>query len=127
MTTPTPDDDGQRTRPFADLLRELDKGRVHSELSEKLQELIEAVMDVRKPGTIQLTVKVVAAKGDAMAEVSSTVAVKIPRVARTSIFFVTDDANLSRTNPDQPYLPLSGVPGDGDTTSTTVEQTRSAR
>jgi len=122
--TDTPDE--RQTRPFADTLRELDKGRVHGELSEKLQELIEAVMDVKKPGTLQLTVKVNAAKGDAMVEVSASVAAKIPRTARTSIFFVTDEHNLSRSNPSQPSLPLQGLPSDGES-RTSTDTIRSAR
>jgi hypothetical protein len=115
MTSDDVDKDARRTRPFSDVLRELDKGRVHTELSERLQEVIEAVMGVRKSGTVQLTLKVDAAKGDAMVEVVASVAAKKPRVARTSMFYVDDEHNLSRTNPDQPFLPLSGVPGDGAT------------
>lgn len=127
MSQTDTDADDRRTRPFADLLRELDKGRVHTELSDQLQKVIEAVMAVRKPGTVQLTLKIEAAKGDEMVEVLATVAAKTPRVARTSVFFVDDEHNLSRHNPSQPFLPLSGVPGDGDQSTPTAETTRSAR
>lgn len=106
---PTPDE--RRTRPFADVLRELDKGRVHTELSDKLQELLAAVLDVRKPGTLQLTVKVTPIKSESMVEVTASVAAKTPKAARTSVFFVTDSHNLSRDNPQQPALPLTGLPG----------------
>lgn len=120
------DKDARQTRPFADTLRDLDKGRVVAELGDKLQELIEAVMQVRKPGTLQLTLKVNAAKGDDMVEVTASVAAKTPRTARTSVFFVTDEHNLSRSNPSQPSLPLQGLPSDDDARPST-ESVRSAR
>jgi len=117
--------DDQQTRPFADTLRDLDKGRVHADLSEKLQELVESVLLVRKPGTVQLTLKVEPAKGgEDMVTVLATVATKVPRTARASTFFVTDDHNLSRSNPQQPSLPLAGLPSDADTTT---EARRAAR
>ena len=127
MTEPDPDPTDRQTRPFADVLRELDKGRVHNELSEKLQELLEAVMTVRKPGTVALQLKVEAAKGEDMVTVLATVVTKVPRTARTSTFWVTDDHNLSRSNPTQPYLPLAGVPGDGAAQPPADETRRSAR
>ena len=124
MTEPA-DEGGRRTRPFADTLRELDKGRVHAELSERLQEVIEAVLDVRKAGTVQLTLRVDATKGGDMVEVLATVAAKKPRVARASMFFVDDEHNLTRANPNQPVLPLTGLPGGGE--NRPADTTRSAR
>lgn len=112
---PAPDPEA-RTRPFADVLRELDKGRVHTELSDKLQELIVAVQDVRKGGTIQLTIKVDSAKADGMVEVSANVATKTPRRARTSVFFVDDEHNLHRNDPRQLVVPGLAAVGDADTT-----------
>lgn len=118
--TPAAPDPEARTRPFADVLRELDKGRVHSELSDGLQELIAAVQDVRKGGTIQLTLKVDAAKADGMVEVSATVAKKTPRRARTSVFFVDDEHNLHRNDPRQLVMPgLAAVDGADTTRSAT--------
>lgn len=121
--TITSDSEARRTRPFADLLRELDKGRVHNELSEKLQELVEAVMTLRKPGTVQLALRIDAGKGDDMVELTAAVTTKVPKQARTSVFFVDDEHNLSRNNPHQPYLPLSGVPGDGVDQPTAEQRT----
>lgn len=112
-TPPAPDPE-VRTRPFADVLRDIDKGRVHGELSTRLQELIAAVQDVKKDGTIQLTIKVGAAKADGMVEVSATVATKVPRRTKTSIFFVDDEHNLHRDNPRQTVIPGLASVGDGD-------------
>lgn len=103
----------RQTRPFADLLRELDKGRVHTELSSQLQELVETVMDVNKGGTVTLTVKVSPTKAAETVEVQATVKAVLPKTQRASLFFVSDDFNLTRDNPHQPFLPLAGVPGDG--------------
>lgn len=112
--TPPPDTDERRTRPFADTLRDFDRGRVHTELSEQLQTLVEAVMDVGKAGTLALTVKVTPTKAEDTVEVTAVVAAKPPKATRASIFYVSDDHNLTRDNPRQPFLPLAGVPGDGD-------------
>ena len=126
MTDQPDEAEDRQTRPFADTLRDLDKGRVHTELSEKTQELIEAVLLVRKAGTVQLTLKVEPAKGsEDMVTVLATVAAKVPRTARASTFWVTDDHNLTRSNPVQPQLPLAGLPSDVDTTTETTR--RSAR
>ncbi|MEI4273898.1 hypothetical protein TEK04_19430 [Klenkia sp. LSe6-5] len=122
----TPAAEDRQTRPFADTVRDLDKGRVHTEMSEKLQELVDAVMQVRKAGTLQLTLKVEPAKGEDMVTVLASVAVKVPRTARASTFFVTDEGNLSRSNPQQPSLPLAGLPSESDTT-TAAESARRAR
>lgn len=108
---PSPPAAELRTRPFADTLRELDKGRVHAELGERLQEVLAAVMDVRKAGVIQLTIKLNPSKAPDMVEVSGVVTAKTPRAGRTSMFFVDDEHNLTRDNPHQPALPLTGLPG----------------
>lgn len=113
---PAPDDD-RTTRPFADVLRELDKGRVHTELSDRLQEVLAAVMDVRAKGTIQLTITVAPSKAAEMVEVSAQVTAKKPRASRTSMFFVDAEHNLRRDNPNQPALPLTGLPGGAADTS----------
>ena len=99
----------KQTRPFADVLAELSKGRVHAEASAKLQELIAAVADVRKGGTLTLQVKVTPDKGTEMIRVSATVASKIPIRDRESLFFVDDQHNLTRDNPNQPHLPMQVV------------------
>lgn len=121
-----PDDAGRTTRPFADVIRDIDKGRLHAELSDKTQELIAAVMDVRKAGTIQVTIKVEPSKASGMVEVSATTATKTPKTSRTSMFFVDSDHNLRRDNPDQPTLPLRGLPGGTDAADT-ANDARSAR
>jgi hypothetical protein len=105
MPEPT-DKAGGRTRPFADVLRELDKGRLHAELSAQLQDVIAAVVDTRKPGSVSVTLKVSPDRADGMVRVAAGRTAKVPQRDRESLFYVTDDHNLSRDNPIQPTLPL---------------------
>ncbi len=107
--TATPPDDPARVRPFADVLHELSKGRVPSEASTKLQELIAAVADVRKAGTLTVKIRVVPDKGTEMIRVSAAVDCKVPTRDRESLFFVDDEHNLVRDNPNQPHLPIQIV------------------
>lgn len=107
MTEPT---DG-RTRPFADVLSDLDRGHVHTELSEQLQALIARVVETGKPGslTLQIGVKPMP-KTDGQVIVSNKIAVKRPESdRRDAIFFVDDENNLTRDDPRQQALPLRGI------------------
>lgn len=114
-STESPDDDVQ-TRPFADLLQSLNKGRVHSELSDQLQQLVAAVRETGKKGSISLTLTIAPVpKSDGLYDVADNVVMKAPRPARkSSFFYATDEANLVRNNPNQDELPgLRGVGSDG--------------
>jgi len=102
-----------QTRPFADVLLELAKGRVHNEASIALQDLVEAVQSTGKKGSVTLTVVVAPSKAEGQVEVTAEVKPKPPRsTPPTSLFFITSDHNLSRTNPEQPHLPMRGLPVD---------------
>lgn len=106
----------RHARPFAEFLREQRSGTTHDELSQGLNDLLEAVSETGKAGQITLTVKVKpAAKGNhSMVSVADTVAVKLPQGERgEAIFFIDDDFNLTRDNPNQPSLPLREVPKAG--------------
>jgi ABC-type thiamine transport system ATPase subunit len=106
VTAPQPDDPG-RTRPFADVLIELNRGKTHAELSRALQDVIAAVRDTGKPGKLAFALAVKPARADGMVEITDQVAVKLPAYDRpASMFFVTDDANLSRNDPRQTELDL---------------------
>lgn len=59
------DDDGPVIRPFADFLREQSRGTTHDELSETPHTLIARVVDTRKKGSLQLTIRVEPLKDDA--------------------------------------------------------------
>ena len=97
-------------RPFMDLLREHRAGLTHDELTEALNELVGAVVEERKKGT--LTIKLtISPKGDGTVEVADEVTMKAPkRTKGSSLFFVTPDNNLERQDPRQNALPLREVP-----------------
>jgi hypothetical protein len=105
--TSTSDDEAVQTRPFADVLQSLNKGRVHSELSDALQQLVAAVKETGKKGSISLTLTVAPVpKSDGLFDVADNVVLKAPKPARKSSFFYADDeANLVRNNPNQDELP----------------------
>lgn len=111
-TENTTDDEGARqVRPFADFLLDLAAGSIHTELSEELVTLVEAVRATGKKGSLQLTLAVatVGANHDAL-QVTARVTAKPPASdPQSSIFFPDHDGNLRRDNPAQPRLPLSAV------------------
>lgn len=117
MTDTPHDDSGEdahaQTRPFADVLVTLNRGRTHAELSEQLQRLVEAVEDTGRAGSITLQVKVSKSKAAGMLELLDTVKVTLPKHDRAvSLFFADDDHNLVREDPRQPPLPLRDVSAD---------------
>jgi hypothetical protein len=105
MPEPTDKTEG-RTRPFAAVLQDLDKGRLHAELSAQLQDLIAAVVDTRKAGSLTVTLKISPDRAEGMVRVAAGRAAKVPQRDRESLFYVDDQHNLSRDNPTQPTLPL---------------------
>jgi hypothetical protein len=112
MAPPT---DDEQTRPFAAVLAEIGGGRLHARLSDKLAELTAAVAATGKKGQITLTIKVEpVAKGDHEAlRVQGTVGCRIPEgddASPVSVFYASDSGALTRDNPNQPQLPLVGLP-----------------
>lgn len=108
MKTPT-----RHARPFAEFLHEQRNGHAAVELSEALNELIDAVAEFGKSGSLTFTVKLTpAGSGDVKSVlVSDVITVKAPTGARAeSVFFVDSDRNLTRQNPMSPSLPLREVP-----------------
>ncbi|HEY3021859.1 MAG TPA: hypothetical protein VGJ32_16790 [Solirubrobacteraceae bacterium] len=98
-------------RPFASWLQDQRGGGLHGELSDALAELVAAVREHDKGGSLTLTVKV-APNGESVM-VSDDVKVTPPKPARgASLFFADHQGNLSRRNPAQPELPLREVPAD---------------
>lgn len=104
MTDQPSEDQEPQVRPFAAFLQETNKGRTHSELSDRLHELIGAVVETGRKGTLTLQVTVEHTKNAADNQLSVTEQVKLalpkPDV-RTSIFFADSEGNLTRTDPDQ--------------------------
>lgn len=100
--------DGGNVKPFAAVLQEMNKGRTHTELSTALQDVVMAVLATHKKGTVTLQIDISKSKAMGMVELTDTVKVKLPEADRsTSMFYVTDDGNLTREDPKQMSLPLA--------------------
>lgn len=124
MPDQTTEPDDRTVRPFAAFLQEQSGGRTHEELSVKLHDLIEAVQETGKGGslTLKIDVRPIPGAGKRTLTVTDAVAAKVPKPDRQkSIFFVTDDGNLSRNDPTQPVLT-----GLREVDNTTTKQLRSA-
>jgi hypothetical protein len=95
--------------PFASWVQEQRGGLLHSELSEKLAEVVAVVNDLGKPGTLQLTIAISPASGVKGAVViSEKVVAKPPEPDRdASLFYADQQGNLSRRDPRQPELPFA--------------------
>lgn len=98
-------------RPFTDILRELGAGETADDLTAKLAEVVEAVMDTRKIGEITISLKI-KPNGDAGVIVAETIKSKVPEKARgDTVFFATSGGSLVRQDPRQKDLPLHQVSG----------------
>ncbi|GFH36588.1 hypothetical protein [Streptomyces pacificus] len=125
MTDQHDAEDEKTVRPFAAFLQEQSGGQLHDELSSRLHDLIEAVIETGKAGSLSLKVDVkpIAGTDGRTLTVTDAVTTKVPRIERPkSIFFVTDDGNLSRTDPRQPV-----ITGLREVEPTPVKQLRSAQ
>lgn len=99
-----------RTRPFAAVFGELNRGRTATEAATALQELVSAVTDTGRKGTMTITITVAPTGAGGAVQLSDDIKVKRPSFDRAaSLFYVTDDGNLSRSDPNQIPLPLAGV------------------
>lgn len=101
----------KQIRPFADWLTEQRGGITHTELSEALNAVAEGVLEHGKAGSVTLVVTVKpAGTADHQVVVLDDVKVKVPVGTRpSSLYFVSEDANLTRSDPRQPMLPLREV------------------
>jgi hypothetical protein len=107
MAESTPDtEETTSAQDFLVFLSGVNKGRTAKELGEKLQELVAAIQNTGKPGTLNLkiTVKKAGKNGDALI-VTDEVLVKAPKLSRPeSIFFPDSEHNLVRNDPNQPSM-----------------------
>lgn len=106
--------DERHVRPFADWLHDQGRGVLAAELSDRLNELVEAVALHGKAGSLTLVIKVApAGKNGHTVVVSDEVKSKLPEGDREdSIFFVDEHCNLTRHDPRQQSLPLREVDRD---------------
>lgn len=86
--------------PFAEFLDGIDRGRVSDEAAAKLAELVEAVTDTGRKGTLTLSIVVEPWKGsDANVEVTASASLKKPAPNHGGVFFVGPRYQLSRDDP----------------------------
>jgi hypothetical protein len=95
---------------FAAFLQEQREGLLHGELTDALQEVTQAVIDLNKPGAITLQLKInPAGKGQKAVFVTDEVKAKPPVDKPSMMFFADGHGNLSRKDPRQTALPLKDV------------------
>lgn len=93
-------------KPFADFLDEHRKGATHAELSKVLAEVVTAVADTGKKGSITLKIKV-KSSGDGMVTIEDEIKSEAPEPDRSaSMFFYDELGNVSRHDPSQTRLEL---------------------
>jgi hypothetical protein len=95
----------QPDQDFASVLIQHAKGRAHTEASKKLAEVVEAVMETGKAGSI--TVKLTVSRDKDMhrvVKIADQVVAKIPTEPRRSMWFPDDDHQLHRNDPKQESL-----------------------
>jgi hypothetical protein len=82
---------------------------MHEELTAAVYEIIEAVMETRKPGRLKLTLAF-APTGKGTVVVAADYDTTVPEHDRDqTTFFVGDDYSLQRDDPRQHRLPLREV------------------
>lgn len=109
----TPDDiTSDEASPFGQFLFNQRSGLTHTELSEGLAKVSEAVLAHGGKGTITLKITVQQLGHENRLLVRDTVAVSAPKPVReSSIFFYNKRARgLSRQDPDQKELELHTIP-----------------
>lgn len=113
-------------RPALDILAELRRGKVNHELTESIHDLISACTDTGKKGELVLKLTFEPDPDDSTRmKVTDQIGVKIPRrTVKPSLFFLTDDGNLSRTDPNQEtFAGMREVPAaDSDETDNSTRK-----
>ena len=95
---------------FLRTLQNYRKGEVLTELSDALRRLMEAVSLAKKAGTLVLTVKVT--PNGEMYGIVPAVELKLPREPKVAaLFYLDDNYNLVREDPNQKTLPLQPLEG----------------
>lgn len=100
------------SRSFADVLRDLSGGATYEKLSLDLADVVQAVNETQKGGTITLTLAI-AANGPGSVTIAESVKTKVPEPAKgKTLFYATTTGHLSRNDPRQTEMKLREVEGD---------------
>lgn len=111
---------------FALTLQEQRKGELLKELSLRFSEVVAAVRDNKRPGslTLKLTVAPVKEGEGELVTLDDDINCKMPKPPkRRGIYYITDDARLSKDNPNQEEFEFQQVPTPSTETTTSNEQT----
>lgn len=109
--TPDQEDTGQQVRPFSAVLQDLNGGQLADKLALDVQELVAAVRDRSRKGTLTLKLEVAPRKGNIDAlNVTARVDLKLPEgEPMEAVFFADENGNLLREDPRQMTIPLRTV------------------
>jgi hypothetical protein len=100
---------------FVATLNELRQGRVANDLSERLAELVGAVKETGKAGTLSLQLKIAPASAGDVSQVfvNDVVKLVLPQPARPATLFYPNEQNvLLRRDPNQRELQLRTIEGE---------------
>ncbi len=96
------------SRPFADVLRELN-GDAYDEMGLQLGEVVTAVLDTLKSGSITVSLSI-KPNGKGAVTVSHDIKAKVPQAASPqTTFFATSSGSLMRRDPNQTEMQLREV------------------
>ena len=108
MTNKKSNEDSEKTEAppdFAAFLATLNRGRSNRDLSAKLQELVEAIEETGKQGSITYTIKIKPQKAGGMVVLTDEVRASVPRGERPeAVAFIGPNFALLRNPVDQPSL-----------------------
>lgn len=99
---------------FMDLIREHRRGLTHDELTTELRDLVAAVAELRKTGSLTVTLKLTPRPQGEGVDVSCAINSKPPKEEpASSIFYISPNNELVREDPRQSAMELREVPGAG--------------
>lgn len=97
-------------RAFIDTLKDIRDGELAAELPGKVQQLVEAVQATQKGGKLVITLSLKHTKKGGVLLLEDDVKLTLPEPDKdtTTVFFITEESDLSRRDPRQPKLPMDG-------------------
>ena len=103
---------GVGSNAFLETLNQLRRGLTSAELSIELGELISAVKKTGKKGALIFRLQVLP-NAEGTVHVEDSIDVRCPKMPRKStLFYVTDDNRLQRTDPNQGEFKLNVIEGE---------------